>query len=81
MYHDQFRQIVLLVCANGARFSDDPRVFIEGDRTMYSSGWKWFTQVDLSRKSLLAVPTLYDLQVHCVSEIGSVYVLSDEPPN
>lgn len=68
LYDYGFRQVVLLVCANGARFSEDPRVFIEGDRSLYSAGWKWFTQVDLSRKSLLASPTLYDLQMHCVSE-------------
>lgn len=61
-----FGSTVLLVCAVGSRFSDDPRVFLEGSDSTHSSGWEWFRQVQLVRKSLLAAPRLYDLQICCV---------------
>lgn len=65
-----FGASVLLVCAIGARFSDDPRVSLEEySNTPHSSGWEWFRQVQLVRKSLLAPPRLYDLQICCVRSI------------
>ncbi|KAF5328400.1 hypothetical protein D9619_013327 [Psilocybe cf. subviscida] len=33
----------------------------------YSGGWKWFDQVQMSSRSLIAPPTLYDLQVYALS--------------
>ncbi|KAF5328362.1 hypothetical protein D9619_013333 [Psilocybe cf. subviscida] len=33
----------------------------------YSRGWKWFDQVQMSSRSLIAPPTLYDLQVYALS--------------
>jgi len=33
----------------------------------YSGGWKWFDQVQMSNRSLIAPPTLHDLQVFAVS--------------
>ncbi|EIW57140.1 uncharacterized protein TRAVEDRAFT_125896 [Trametes versicolor FP-101664 SS1] len=66
--HDEgFGSTVLLVCANGARFTDDPRVLLEGYDTTQSSGWKWFQQVQMVRKSLLAPPRLYDLQIYALT--------------
>ncbi|KAI0351792.1 hypothetical protein OH77DRAFT_1498379 [Trametes cingulata] len=62
-----FGSTVLLVCANGARFIDDPRVLLEGYDTPQSSGWKWFQQVQMVRKSLLAPPRLYDLQIYALT--------------
>ncbi|KAI0635504.1 fungal-specific transcription factor domain-containing protein [Trametes polyzona] len=62
-----FGSTVLLVCANGARFTDDPRVLLEGYDTTQSSGWKWFQQVQMVRKSLLAPPRLYDLQIYALT--------------
>lgn len=68
--HDEgFGSTVLLVCANGARFTDDPRVLLEGYDTTQSSGWKWFQQVQMVRKSLLAPPRLYDLQIYAVRQL------------
>ncbi|KAF7424023.1 hypothetical protein PC9H_009323 [Pleurotus ostreatus] len=64
--NDTFAGVVLLVCANGARYSNDPRVLLEGN-SPHSSGWKWFTQIQMVRKSLLAPPTLYDLQFYCLT--------------
>lgn len=62
-----FGSTVLLVCALGARFSDDPRVFLEGTESQHSAGWKWFRQVQWVRRSLLSPPRLYDLQIASVS--------------
>ncbi|GBE88069.1 predicted protein [Sparassis crispa] len=65
-----FGSTVLLVCAIGARFSSDPRVFLADykDET-HSAGWKWFQQVQMIRKSLLAPPRLYDLQIYALAAI------------
>ena len=60
-----FAGVVLLVCALGARFVDDPRVFLDHPskpRHPHSAGWKWFNQVQLVRNVALADPTLFDLQ-------------------
>ena len=66
--HDEgFGSTVLLVCANAARFTQDPRVLLEDNRIPQSAGWKWFQQVQMVRKSLLAPPRLYDLQIYAVS--------------
>ena len=67
MHNDSFASTVLLVCAVGSRFSDDPRVLLEGEESFHSSGWKWFDQVQMVKKSLLAPPSLYDLQFYVVS--------------
>lgn len=62
-----FGSTVLLVCAVGARYSDDPRVFLKDypDNT-HSAGWEWFTKVNTMRRSHFEVPRLYDLQICCV---------------
>ena len=59
------------MCAVGSRHSDDPRVLLDDDDGRHSSGWKWFEQVQLVRRSLLEPPSLHDLQLHCVSFVGS----------
>ncbi|KAK0490519.1 fungal-specific transcription factor domain-containing protein [Armillaria novae-zelandiae] len=61
-----FAAIVLMVCAIGARFSDDPRVRVDRDELPYRHGWKWFIQVH--RVSVLRTPNLYDLQ-KCVLSV------------
>ncbi|KAJ6564659.1 fungal-specific transcription factor domain-containing protein [Mycena capillaripes] len=58
-----FGGTLLLVCALGARYSDDPRVHLPG-LPFGTAGWKWFDQVKLS---LCGQPTLYDLQSYCLS--------------
>ncbi|KXN82670.1 Transcriptional activator protein acu-15 [Leucoagaricus sp. SymC.cos] len=66
-HHDErFGANVLLVCANGSRFSDDPRVLLDGEKSRHSSGWKWFDQVQMVKRSFLNPPTLYDLQFYSV---------------
>lgn len=60
-----FGATLLLVCAHGARYSDDPRVLAaESPR---SAGWRWFEQVNILRKSLYHRTSLYELQMHVVS--------------
>lgn len=62
-----FAGVYLLVCAVGARYSSDNRVKLDGSDSLHSSGWKWFEQVQMVKKSLLSPPTLFDLQTYCVS--------------
>ena len=63
-----FGSTVLLVCALGARWSEDPRVILPGSNSTHSAGWEWFRQVQWVRRSLLSPPRLYDLQITCVSD-------------
>ncbi|KAK7466198.1 Gypsy retrotransposon integrase-like protein 1 [Stygiomarasmius scandens] len=65
--NDMFATVVLLVCAVGSRYTDDRRVLLDGVDSWHSCGWKYFDQVQLVRKSLLAPPSLYDLQFYCLS--------------
>lgn len=78
-HHDEgFGSTVLLVCANGARFTDDPRVLLDDHQIPQSAGWKWFQQVQMVRKSLLAPPRLYDLQIYAVRQ-GRLQMTSNSP--
>jgi len=63
--NQQFGSTVLLVCALGSRFSDDPRVFSDPGQSL-SSGWKWYEQVQTFRRSSFEPSSLYELQYHCV---------------
>jgi hypothetical protein len=70
--HRMFGAVVLLVYAIASRFSNDPRVFLdglEGKERLLSSGWEWFDQVQMINKSLLDPPSLYELQFYCVRHI------------
>jgi hypothetical protein len=57
-----FGAVVLLVCAIGAKFSDDPRVFMDEYSTPLTRGWKWFNQVHQAEQFPLAPASLYDVQ-------------------
>jgi hypothetical protein len=63
---DKFGAIVLLVCSTASRYSDDPRILLEGGH-LHSAGWKWFSQVEPFTNATLSSPELYDLQVAVVS--------------
>lgn len=71
-----FGSVVMLVCAIGALWTDDGRVYIEG-MSKHSSGWKWFEQVQVQRKSFLGPPRLYDLQIYavCFVPILQLYII------
>ena len=61
-----FGATLLLVCAHGSRYSDDPRVLSNGSDDLRSAGWKWFEQVIVYRTSFYKGTTLYELQMHTV---------------
>uniref|UniRef100_A0A0W0EU63 Transcription factor domain-containing protein n=1 Tax=Moniliophthora roreri TaxID=221103 RepID=A0A0W0EU63_MONRR len=63
---EAFADVLLLVCANASRMSDDPRVLLPGVDSWLSCGWKWFVQIDLVDRKFLDVPTLYDVQSNCL---------------
>lgn len=63
-----FGGVLLLVCALGARFSDDPRVLLTGTDEVQSAGWAWYDQVQLFRNSGLAPPGIHEIQSYSVSE-------------
>ncbi|KDQ52727.1 hypothetical protein JAAARDRAFT_702130 [Jaapia argillacea MUCL 33604] len=65
--NDGFASVLLAVCAVGARWSNDPRVLMEGTNNIHSAGWKWFSQAQIIRKSLLSPPCLFDVQLYCLS--------------
>ncbi|KAF8970798.1 fungal-specific transcription factor domain-containing protein [Flammula alnicola] len=62
-----FAPVYLLVCAVGAQYSDDPKARLEGVDSYHSCGWKWFDQVQMKKQPMLAPPTLFDLQLYCLS--------------
>lgn len=62
-----FGATLLLVCAHGSRYSEDPRVLAEGSDNPRSAGWKWFEQVNVFRRTLYQRTTLYELQMHAAS--------------
>lgn len=57
-----FGGVVLLVCALGARFSDDPRVLLDGEDVL-SAGWKYFDQVTVIRPYMTFRASLYEVQM------------------
>ncbi|KAI0666620.1 fungal-specific transcription factor domain-containing protein [Trametes maxima] len=73
-----FGAVVLLVCANGARWieSSDPRLSEYGSQS--KPGWVWFIQVEKARKSPFATPQLYDLQKYIL--MGE-YIAGYSPPH
>ncbi|KAI0260439.1 fungal-specific transcription factor domain-containing protein [Gloeopeniophorella convolvens] len=80
---ESFGTLVLLLCATGARYSDDPRVLIEGTGGTnnighpHSSGWKYFNQVDLFSNRVISSPTLHDIQAML---LAGIFLLGSAPP-
>ncbi|KAJ7146447.1 fungal-specific transcription factor domain-containing protein [Mycena epipterygia] len=72
-----FGAIVLVVCSLASRYSDDPRVFLDEANSEHSCGWKWFRQVRPLRASFSPEPSLYQLQLVCLS---IVYLASTSTP-
>ncbi|EKM58716.1 uncharacterized protein PHACADRAFT_90910 [Phanerochaete carnosa HHB-10118-sp] len=63
LHNEGFGATVLLVCALGAKFSDDPVGMSPGARDSHWVGWRWFEQVRAKRRHIsLTAATLYDLQ-------------------
>ena len=64
--HGPFGATVLLVCAIGSRFANDPRVLLDGSDHPHSAGWKWFALVEGVRRLSFAPAKLHNLQVYVV---------------
>ncbi|KAJ7497502.1 fungal-specific transcription factor domain-containing protein [Mycena latifolia] len=62
----QFGATLLAVLAVASRYSDDPRVFVPGANSTLSSGWIFFDQVQVIRKSLFDEPSIYEVQLYCL---------------
>ncbi|KAJ7043932.1 fungal-specific transcription factor domain-containing protein [Mycena alexandri] len=65
----EFGGLLLSVLAIASRYSDDPRVFVKGDRSL-SSGWKFAKQLEIARK--LFEPTLHEIQMYSLMSIYSL---------
>ncbi|KIK55975.1 hypothetical protein GYMLUDRAFT_47450 [Collybiopsis luxurians FD-317 M1] len=61
----QFGELVLAVCALGARFSNDPRVF-EDTSIESSIGWKWIRQIQPLNRSFVEPPSVYEVQMFAI---------------
>jgi hypothetical protein len=75
--NSSFGTVYLLVCAVASRYSDDPRVFldnVEGWMAEHSAGWKYFHQVQMTRRTLLGPPCLEDLQTYSVGVFVFVWL-------
>ncbi|KAH9478784.1 Transcriptional activator protein acu-15 [Psilocybe cubensis] len=81
-WDSSFGMVVLLVCAHGAKYSKDPRVFMPDDSIGLSSGWKYFIQVPLHRKQLLYKSTVYDLQYYAARpyQLASMFLVGTSMP-
>lgn len=62
-----FGTVLLLVCAIGSAWTEDPR--IPTPEPGYGRGWEWFSQVGHEKWSLLARPKLHDLQACAVCDL------------
>ena len=60
-----FGAVLLSVCALASRYSDDPRVFDEDKKA--DTGLQWFSQVQPFIAPFMAIPSLYVIQLYCVS--------------
>ncbi|KAJ7636406.1 fungal-specific transcription factor domain-containing protein [Roridomyces roridus] len=63
----KFGKVVMAVCAVGSRYSEDPRVLVEGVDSQHSCGWKWFRQVRLLQMPVSPEASLYELQLIALS--------------
>ncbi|KAG6828005.1 hypothetical protein H0H92_009697 [Tricholoma furcatifolium] len=66
-----FGGTLLLVCALGSRYSNDPRVLYDGISSPHSAGWKWFEQVSVVRESFIPPPSLSELQNYALAVLFS----------
>ncbi|VDB85388.1 unnamed protein product [Peniophora sp. CBMAI 1063] len=67
-----FGFLVLAVCANGARYSNDPRILIPGSEPL-SAGWYWFNQLWNNFPINSGSSRLYDIQ--CIA-LSTIYLIS-----
>ncbi|KAJ3880498.1 fungal-specific transcription factor domain-containing protein [Lentinula edodes] len=77
-FHDHdFGTTLLLVCAVASRYSNDPRVFAD-PTSQLSCGWRYFEQVQMMRRSVIEVATVYELQFYC---LATIYMFGTSSPS
>ncbi|KAE9392720.1 hypothetical protein BT96DRAFT_924543 [Gymnopus androsaceus JB14] len=59
-----FGGLLLVMCAVGARFSNDPRVFEENSTSEQSIGWKYMRQIQPLNRSFVEPASVYDIQMY-----------------
>ncbi|KAJ7134514.1 fungal-specific transcription factor domain-containing protein [Mycena epipterygia] len=65
----QFGAALLAVLGVASRYSDDPRVFVDGDSSL-SAGWKFVNQAQVVRKFF--EPRVYEVQFYCLMTLFSL---------
>ncbi|KAF7299153.1 Fungal-trans domain-containing protein [Mycena indigotica] len=65
----QFGAMLLAVLAVASRFSDDPRVFVDGQSTL-SSGWRFIAQIPVVRKFF--EPNIYEVIFYFLMSLYSI---------
>ncbi|KAJ6542962.1 fungal-specific transcription factor domain-containing protein [Mycena capillaripes] len=61
-----FGAVVLLVCAIGSRYSDDPRVSLREAEPL-RCGWEFFDQLPFHFDHIFSGPSVYHLQYYCLA--------------
>ncbi|KAK7044297.1 fungal-trans domain-containing protein [Favolaschia claudopus] len=69
-----FGATLLAVLAVASRYSDDPRVFVDGDGAL-SSGWKFADQIQILQK--MFSPSIYEVQTYALL---TIFVLGTSVP-
>ncbi|KAF7319767.1 Zn(2)-C6 fungal-type domain-containing protein [Mycena kentingensis (nom. inval.)] len=67
---DKFGATLLIVCAIGCRYSDDPRVLdgtLPDGMPQLACGWMYFSQLSKELEHMFDTPGLYDLQRYCLA--------------
>jgi hypothetical protein len=61
-----FGELLLAICAIGARYLDDPRTRAPGQPPR-AAGWQWFNQICLPCRPLFSQPRLLDVQLYVLA--------------
>ncbi|KAE9393186.1 hypothetical protein BT96DRAFT_924228 [Gymnopus androsaceus JB14] len=59
-----FGGLLLVMCAVGSLFSDDPRIFEENTTSEQSVGWKYIRQIQPLNCSFVEPASIYDIQMY-----------------
>jgi hypothetical protein len=74
----RFGEMLLAMCALASRYSQDPRVILEGTNSEYSCGWKWFRQLRFFHACFVQAPCLYEIQTYCVRGLSLTWAISGD---
>lgn len=71
-----FLRVVLMVCANGAKWCNDPRVLDDRWPVSLSAGHRWFRQLEPGHKNFIDQISLHDAQLVVVSVSSGIISVS-----